>query len=142
MEQFVAWVKAHGLHLAYCGAPQEVEALLGDMGWSTVGCISEDGIDPEHIVAMTQEDDEGGHGPKVKDLKKNLRRAERASVEVKCILPVDWSDDLKREVEDGIAAWKRARKGYRLAVVGNIDSLSVRYIMLSIIRLPRSVARL
>ena len=119
--QFITWVQSHDLRLVYCCVPGEMEALLGDMGWSTVSCICEDVVDPEHILEMTQEDDEGGHGSMVKDLKKNLRRAERANVQVKRILRQDWSDDLRQEIEDGIGAWKRARKGLQLAAVRTIN---------------------
>lgn len=42
--------------------------------------ISKNIIDPQHILEMTQGDDEGGHGSM--DLQENLRRAEKANVEV------------------------------------------------------------
>lgn len=135
MTQFATCVQSHDLRLVYCCIPEEVEDLLVDMGWSTVSCTSEDLFDPQHILEMTQDDDEGGHGSMVKDLKKNLRRAERANVEVKCILQQDWSDDLKREVEDGIAVWKQARKGLQLAAVRTIDQ-SIPFTIPSIVRRP------
>ncbi|KAF8549969.1 hypothetical protein OG21DRAFT_1514629 [Imleria badia] len=111
--QFIAWVQSHKLRLVYCCVPEEIEELLADVGWCAISCISEDVIDPRHILEMTQDDDKGGHGSMVKDLKKNLRRAERANVEVKRISQQDWSDDLKREIEDGIGAWKSARSHAR-----------------------------
>lgn len=123
LSQFIAWVQSHDLRLVYCCVPDEIELILADMGWSTVSCISEDVVEPQHILELTREDDEGGHGSMVKDLKKNLRRAERANVEVRRILRQDWSDDLKREIEDGIAAWKRARHGLQLAAVGALHRL-------------------
>lgn len=127
LTRFITWVQSHDLRLVYCCVPEEIEELLADMGWSTVSCISEDVIDPQHVLEMTQEDDEGGHGSMVKDLKKNLRRAERANVEVKRILRQDWSEDLRREIEDGIAAWKQTRKGLQLAAVRTIDPYIINY---------------
>ena len=122
MMQFIAWVQSHKLHLVYCCVPEEVEELLADMGWCTISCINEDVIDPGHILEMTQGDDKGGHGSMVKDLKKNLRRAERANVEVKRIPRQDLSGDLRREIEEGIGAWKSARKPrLQLAAVRTID---------------------
>jgi hypothetical protein len=116
-EALIQWVQSHDLRLVYCCVDAELEHVLGGMGWSTLSCINEDVIGPEHILELTREDDKGGHGSMAKDLKKNLRRAEKAEVEVKRILREDWSDELKCEIEDGISAWKQSRKGLQLAAV-------------------------
>jgi len=54
----------------------------------------------------------------VKDLKKNLRRAERAQIDVIEIQRNDWSETVRKEIEDGVDAWKKSRSGLQLAAVG------------------------
>ncbi|KAG6330798.1 hypothetical protein ID866_8290 [Astraeus odoratus] len=115
--EFTAWVQAHDLWPVYCCVDRELEDILGNMGWSTVSCVNEDVMDPEHVLELTSEADKGGHGSMVKDLKKNLRRAERADVTVTKVPREEWTDELRKEVEEGIAAWKAQRKGVQLAAV-------------------------
>ncbi|KAI6145539.1 hypothetical protein BKA82DRAFT_13716 [Pisolithus tinctorius] len=112
---FVEWVQSHHLRPVYCCVDAELEDILGNMGWSTVHCINEDVIDAEHVLELTSEDDKGGHGPMVKDLKKNLRRAARAKIEVVRINREEWTQELREEVEAGIEEWKKNRKGLQLA---------------------------
>ncbi|KAI6046325.1 hypothetical protein EDC04DRAFT_2558186 [Pisolithus marmoratus] len=112
---FVEWAQSHHVRPVYCCVDTELEDILGNMGWSTVQCINEDVIDAEHVLELTSEDDKGGHGSMVKDLKKNLRRAAKANIEVVRIDHEEWTQDLRDEVDAGIEAWKRNRKGLQLA---------------------------
>ncbi|KIJ65980.1 hypothetical protein HYDPIDRAFT_174752 [Hydnomerulius pinastri MD-312] len=114
VEAFISWVQSHDIRPVYCCVDGELEEILGGMGWSTVSCINEDVIDANHVLELTRDDDEG-NGSTMKDLKKNLRRAAREEVEVQRIRQDDWSEELKREIEGGISAWKQSRKGLQLA---------------------------
>ncbi|KAI6104886.1 hypothetical protein EDD16DRAFT_245205 [Pisolithus croceorrhizus] len=112
---FVEWAQSHDLRPVYCCVNAELEDILGDMGWSTVHCINEDVIDAEHVLELTSEDDKGGHGSMVKDLKKNLRRAAKANIEVVRINHEEWTQEMRSEIEAGIEEWKSHRKGLQLA---------------------------
>lgn len=117
---FVEWAQSHDLRPVYCCVNAELEDILGDMGWSTVHCINEDVIDAEHVLELTSEDDKGGHGSMVKDLKKNLRRAAKANIEVVRINHEEWTQEMRSEIEAGIEEWKSHRKGLQLAAVRHL----------------------
>ena len=95
-----------------------MEKILGKgskFNWSIVSCIVEDVLDPHNVVELANQ---GGGDSNTKDFKKNVRRAEREGVEFREIGWNAWSDDQKKEVEDGIVAWKKAKSGLQLASVG------------------------
>ena len=116
---FTSFVESKGMRCVYCCVDIDLDEILASMGWSTVSCINEDIIDPEHVIELTSEDSEE-RGSMVKDLRKNLRRAGRAQVDVTEIQQNDWSEPARQEIESGVAAWKKSRKGLQLAAVGNL----------------------
>ncbi|KAI0322942.1 hypothetical protein OF83DRAFT_1091428 [Amylostereum chailletii] len=112
---FWEWVKSQDLRLVWCCVDGQMEKVLGKgthFGWSTLSCIVEDVLDPHSVVELANAQ---GGGSEVKDFKKNLRRAEREDVQVREIKNGEWSDAQKKEVEDGIIGWKKAKSGVQLA---------------------------
>ncbi|VDB91360.1 unnamed protein product [Peniophora sp. CBMAI 1063] len=108
--QFWKWCKNRKLKLIWCCADGEMEKVLGKnsrFGWSTVSCIVEDMLDPKAVVELAKST---GSGAEVKDFKKNIRRAERAGITVREIKWDAWTDTQKKEVEEGVAAWKKHKK--------------------------------
>jgi len=114
VQAFTSFVESKGMRCVYCCVGVDLEDILAGMGWSTVSCINEDIVDPEHVIELASDDSEG-HGSMVKDLKKNLRRAERAQIDVVEIQGDGWSEAVRKEIEDGVAAWKKSRSGLQLA---------------------------
>jgi hypothetical protein len=121
VQAFTSFVESKGMRCVYCCVDVDLEDILAGMGWSTVSCINEDIVDPEHVIELTSDDSEG-HGSMVKDLKKNLRRAERAQIDVMEITQDGWSEAARKEIEEGVAAWKMSRSGLQLAAVSDPPS--------------------
>ncbi|TFY68708.1 hypothetical protein EVG20_g3447 [Dentipellis fragilis] len=111
---FRAWCQAQKLRLVWCCVDDDMEKVLsgGMFRWSTLTCIVEDVIDPQIVVEVVKM---SGGGSDIKDLKKNLRRAERAKVTVREVQKDEWTEEQKREVEQGVLAWKESRKGIQIA---------------------------
>jgi hypothetical protein len=81
-----------------------------------VSCIYEDYIDPAHVIELTSPEAKGQEGVHVvKDLKKNLMRAEKYDVHVDEVKAGGWKVEDRKSVEDGIAAWKASRSGIQIA---------------------------
>ncbi|KAF9036989.1 hypothetical protein BDZ89DRAFT_1100570 [Hymenopellis radicata] len=112
---FVAWAEQNCLHPIWCCTSEPLEKVLADIGWSTVECIYEEVIDPDHVIELTSPESKGHEGVKaVKDLKKNLRRADKAGVQVMEVTD-KWTEDMRTQINDGIEAWKKARSGIQIA---------------------------
>ncbi|CAA7266190.1 unnamed protein product [Cyclocybe aegerita] len=113
---FIAFAEANHLRPVWSCVDHDLEAILsGDaLGWATVSCIYEDVIDPGHIVELAgmEKDKEGGHS--IRDLRRNLHRAEEEQVDVHEVKRGDWSDKDKEAVEAGIREWKAHRHGMKL----------------------------
>lgn len=95
-----------------------MQKILGKgskFNWSTVSCIVEDVMEPHNVVELATQ---AGGDSSAKDFKKNIRRAEREGVDIREHAWDQWSDEQKKEVEDGIVAWKKAKSGLQLASVG------------------------
>ncbi|KAI0052156.1 hypothetical protein FA95DRAFT_1586830 [Auriscalpium vulgare] len=113
---FIDWCKSQKLKCVWLCVDGQMEKVLGGEGsrfnWSTLSCIVEDVLEPKSVIALAN-----GHGggSEVKDLKKNLRRAEREHVTVREIHQDEWTDEMKHEVEDGIVNWKKNRSGIQIA---------------------------
>ncbi|KAG7099756.1 hypothetical protein E1B28_001569 [Marasmius oreades] len=119
---FVSWaVHEQKAKPVWCCTDLALETVLANndkergLGWSTVECIHEEVLDPDHILDLTSTKGKEGVGA-VKDLKKNLRRAERAGVSVEETTK-NWSQHDRQEVEDGLLEWRRSKglKGLQLA---------------------------
>ncbi|KAK2463325.1 hypothetical protein APHAL10511_004636 [Amanita phalloides] len=115
--EFIDWAEKHGLIPVWVCVDEEMQKTLAvEFRWSTVTCIYEDVIDPKHIIEMTGPGYKGVEGVRaVKDLKKNLRRAEKADVDIEEIREFDWTDQERREVEEGIKEWKDKKNGLQVA---------------------------
>ncbi|KAG7086569.1 hypothetical protein E1B28_002516 [Marasmius oreades] len=119
---FVSWaVDEQKAKPVWCCTDLALETVLANndkergLGWSAVECIHEEVLDPDHILNLTNAKGKEGVGA-VKDLKKNLRRAERAGVSVEETTE-NWSQHDRQEVEDGLLEWRRSKglKGVQLA---------------------------
>ncbi|KAF8483274.1 hypothetical protein DFH94DRAFT_817889 [Russula ochroleuca] len=113
---FIDWAKSQKLRPIWLCVDGRMEQVLGaegsKFGWSTLSCIVEDFLDPRSVVELAHSH---GGGSEVKDFKKNLRRAERENVQVREMQPDQWTDAMKRQVEEGIAGWKKSKTGIQIA---------------------------
>ncbi len=119
---FIKYVESMDLRPVWACTDEHLEEVLGDeeFGWSVVSCIYEDVVDPEHLLDITSEESKGKEGVgAVKDLKKNLYRADKYGVRVEQVRGgvVQWSQEDKRAVEDGIQRWKESKEGLQIASV-------------------------
>jgi hypothetical protein len=122
---FIEWARSQKLRPIWLCVDGQMEQVLGGVGskfrWSALSCIVEDFLDPRSVVELAHSH---GGGSEVKDFKKNLRRAERANVQVREVQPDQWSDAMKRQVEEGIANWKKSKTGIQIASVSRFPILS------------------
>ncbi|KAH9962969.1 hypothetical protein BC827DRAFT_1196199 [Russula dissimulans] len=113
---FIDWAKSQKLRPIWLCVDGQMEQVLGaqgsKFGWSALSCIVEDFLDPRSVVELAHSH---GGGSEVKDFKKNLRRAERENVQVREVLPAQWTDAMKHQVEEGIANWKKSKTGIQIA---------------------------
>ena len=115
---FIEWARSQKLRPIWLCVDGQMEQVLGaqgsKFGWSTLSCIVEDFLDPRSVVELAHSH---GGGSEVKDFKKNLRRAERANVQVREVQQDEWTDAMKKQVEEGISGWKRSKTGIQIASV-------------------------
>lgn len=113
---FIDWAKSQKLRPIWLCVDGQMEQVLGGLGskfaWSALSCIVEDFLDPRSVVELAHSH---GGGSEVKDFKKNLRRAERENVRVREVQPEQWTDEMKRQVEEGIVNWKKSKTGVQIA---------------------------
>lgn len=119
---FINYVESMNLRPVWACVDHDLEEILGseDFGWSVVSCIYEDMIDPEHLFDLTSPERKGKEGVHaVKDLKKNLNRAEKYGILVEQIRGgvKGWSEEDKRVIEEGIERWKESKSGIQVASV-------------------------
>jgi hypothetical protein len=117
---FIDWAKSQNLRAIWLCVDDQMEKVLGGQGskfaWSVLSCIVEDYLDPRSVVELAHS---SGGGSEVKDFKKNLRRAQRANVRVREVQPDQWTDSMKRQVEQGIVDWKKNKTGIQIASVSH-----------------------
>ncbi|KAF9485743.1 hypothetical protein BDN70DRAFT_871073 [Pholiota conissans] len=116
--QFVQFCESQGKRPVWACVDWDLEEILGspEFEWSTVSCIYEDVVDPAHILDLTSPEAKGKEGQHIiKDLKKNLGRAEKYHVAVKEMRPNDWTEEEKLAVEKGVKEWKSSKHGIQLA---------------------------
>jgi hypothetical protein len=115
---FIDWARSQKLRPIWLCVDGQMEQVLGGQGskfaWSALSCIVEDFLDPRSVVELAHS---RGGGSEVKDFKKNLRRAERENVQVREVQPDQWTDVMKRQVEEGIVNWKKSKTGIQIASV-------------------------
>jgi hypothetical protein len=117
---FKEWADSQNLRLIWSCVDEDLEHVLAEppFCWSIVTCIYEDVVDPAHVVHLTSPEAVGKTGVSVvKDLKKNLKRAERGDVEVQEVRSQEWEEDDKRAVEEGVQNWIKSRSGIQIASV-------------------------
>ena len=117
---FIEWARSQKLRPIWLCVDGQMEQVLGGVGskfgWSALSCIVEDFLDPRSVVELAHS---RGGGSEVKDFKKNLRRAERENVQVREVQVDQWTDAMKRQVEEGIANWKKSKTGIQIASVSS-----------------------
>jgi len=113
---FIDWARSQKLRPIWLCVDGQMEQVLGGLGskfsWSVLSCIVEDFLDPRSVVELAHSH---GGGSEVKDFKKNLRRAERENVRVREVQTEQWTDEMKRQVEEGIVNWKKSKTGIQIA---------------------------
>ncbi|KAF4612854.1 hypothetical protein D9613_011159 [Agrocybe pediades] len=117
--QFVNYFHGQlGKRVVWACVDRDLEEVLGgpEFEWATVSCIYEDVVDPAHVIDLTSPEAKGKEGQHVvKDLKKNLNRAEKYGVQVKEKLHQEWTEEEKAAVEQGIREWKENKSGVQIA---------------------------
>ncbi|KAF8153191.1 hypothetical protein B0H34DRAFT_754437 [Crassisporium funariophilum] len=115
--QFIHFADSQGKRPVWTCVDSDLEEVLGhEFGWSTVSCIYEDIVDPAHVVELTSPEAKGQEGQRVvKDLKKNLYRAEKYDVKVAEVKSEEWTEEDKLAVERGIEEWKANKSGVQIA---------------------------
>ena len=115
--QFIAFCQSKGKSpVWFCINRELTDILAEEFGWCGISCINDDQVDPAHIVALTSpvaKGKEGRHA--VKDLKKNLAKAEKAGVDISEVKSHEWTEEEKLQVGQGISKWKAGRHGIQLA---------------------------
>ncbi len=124
---FIDWARSQKLRPIWLCVDGQMEQVLGGQGskfaWSALSCIVEDFLDPRSVVELAHSH---GGGSEVKDFKKNLRRAQRENVRVREVQPSQWTDAMKRQVEEGIANWKQSKTGIQIASVSRARRFPLR----------------
>ena len=127
---FIDWARSQKLRPIWLCVDGQMEQVLGaqgsKFGWSTLSCIVEDFLDPRSVVELAHSH---GGGSEVKDFKKNLRRAERANVQVREVQQDEWTDGMKNQVEEGISGWKKSKTGIQIASVRHSHCFRVLMLM-------------
>lgn len=80
-------------------------------------CVYEETLDPSYVIELTGLESVGReNGASVmKDLRKDLRRAEKEDVHVAEMNLEEWPEEDKRAIEQGIADWKSTRTSVQIA---------------------------
>ncbi|PPQ81122.1 hypothetical protein CVT26_011232 [Gymnopilus dilepis] len=116
--QFIRDFESQGKRVVWCCVDRDLEEILGgpEFDWSTVSCIYEDVVDPAHLIEITSPEMKGKEGQHaVKDLKKNLYRANKYDVKVHEVKNSEWTEEDKAAVEQGIKDWKENKSGVQIA---------------------------
>ncbi|GLB39802.1 putative aspartyl-tRNA synthetase [Lyophyllum shimeji] len=133
---FAAWAEAENVRPIWCVVDDEFQRVLASspFEWSVVECVYEEVMDPAHVIDIIGTESEAARkeaaSSVVKDLKKNLRRAEREDVQIKEMDLKQWPEEDKRAVEQGIVDWKNARTGVQIAATSGepwVDTEHRRY---------------
>jgi hypothetical protein len=123
---FKEWADSQNLRLIWSCVDGDLEHVLSEppFEWSIVTCIYEDVVDPAHVMHLTSPEAVGKTGASVvKDLKKNLKRAERGYVEVREVHSQEWEENDKKAVEEGVQNWIKSRSGIQIASVGVLQPI-------------------
>lgn len=93
---FVEFCEEQDRRVVWACVDHDLEEVLGgpEFGWATVSCIYEDVVDPAHVVELTAPEAKGREGQHVvKNLKKNLSRAEKHNVKAAEMQATEWTQE-------------------------------------------------
>lgn len=115
--QFSAFCRNRGKNLVWLCINRELtDVLAEELSWCALCCVMEDEVDPSHIMRLTSPVSKGKEGQHiVKDLKKNLAKAEKAGVDISEIKSDQWTEEDRAQIVQGVARWKAGRHGVQLA---------------------------
>ncbi len=117
---FIDWAKSQKLRPIWLCVDGQMEQVLGGQGskfaWSALSCIVEDFVNPRTVVGLAHS---------LRNLRNHLRRAERENVRAREVRPGQWTDVMKRQVEEGIASWKKRKTGVQIASVSRVHRFLV-----------------
>lgn len=121
--EMIDWAAKAKKRLVWCCVDAAYEKVLADLNWSTLSCIQEDVLHPSDVKL----DDE-------KEVRQNVKRAQKESVNVEelRLWEPDYMPDerTKKQIDDGLQAWKDNRKGRQIASASLdawLDASSRRY---------------
>jgi hypothetical protein len=118
---FREWAESQRLSVIWCCVDHDFQRVLAEppFKWSVVTCINEDVVDPAHVMWLTGPEAVGKDGGVSfgRDLKKNLKRAQKDHLEVREVRHEEWEEADKIAVEDGIQGWLKSRSGIQIATV-------------------------
>ena len=117
VRQFAEFCRKHAKNPVWLCISGELSDVLADeLGWCAISCVTEDEVDPSHIVGLASPTAKGKEGQRVvKDLKKNLAKAEKSGVEISEVKAGEWTENDRTQVLQGIERWKAGRRGVQLA---------------------------
>jgi len=101
-KDLLAWAEQHSLAVLWCCVDNDLQHILSTLDYSVVSCIKEDTIDPLTVKWTSN------------DLKKNIRKAERAGVQI-IEKTAQWTLEERAEVDEGVKNWKNSRNGEQVA---------------------------
>ncbi|KAK4056880.1 hypothetical protein OIO90_002130 [Microbotryomycetes sp. JL221] len=122
-DEMYSWAKGRHKHLVWCCITDDFAHVLGEgvgpknKGWSVLSCIREDMINVNAVNLNN------------KDVKHNLRRAEKANLRIEEMIleGPDFEPEPrdKKQIEEGIAAWRANRHGRQIASASLLPWLDV-----------------
>lgn len=117
VRQFAEFCRKHAKNPVWlCISRGLSDVLAEELRWCAISCMTEDEVDPSYIVGLTSPAAKGREGQRiVKDLKKNLAKAEKSGVEISEIKAGGWSENDRSQVLEGIKRWKAGKRGVQLA---------------------------
>jgi hypothetical protein len=103
IKAFLEHVEKENLKPLWCCADERTEEILGEepFNWSVLECAAEDRIDVAETDPMSD-----------KAARRKIHHAEREGIDV--VEENEPSDDLRKQVDEGLASWKKNRKGVQV----------------------------
>ncbi|KAG8871495.1 hypothetical protein FRB97_008613 [Tulasnella sp. 331] len=99
---FLTWTEQKQYQVLWCCVDGQLQWVLSTLEYSVVTCIKEDTIDPMTVKWSSN------------DLKQNIRKAEKAGVEIVERTGFFTAEE-RAEINVGVEQWKKGRKGTQVA---------------------------